>query len=335
MRTLILSLLFVLAASMVFIPVLSIAFIDEKEPETKIMEGKIELELDPSKNISVSVYRSATQSIENYPLEEYVRGVIAAEMPTDFELEALKSQAIAARTYIVKRMLDNNFSDVPAGAMVSDTVQHQVFLSDDELRKKWGLSYQEKISKLNKAINETSGLVITYQEKPIDALYFSTSNGYTENSEDYWEKEVPYLRSVDSYWDQESPKFNNTKFVSFEELKSTLGLEQTVSTSSGDWIKLVATTEGNRIKSISFGEKVYSGREIRDLLSLNSSSFTWEIKEDGVLFATKGYGHGVGMSQYGANGMAKEGKTTEQIIKYYYTGVELTNIDKWIKANNN
>ncbi|OEF99809.1 stage II sporulation protein D [Vulcanibacillus modesticaldus] len=336
MKPIILLFLFLLGASMILIPIFFVIFLNvpvanETAFDTAFIK-KIELELDPSKNVPISVYRANSKKIETYPLEEYVRGVVAAEMPTEFELEALKAQAIAARTYIVKRIAEKDFSDVPEGAVVSDTVKHQVFLSDDELKKIWGIAYTERISKINKAINETIGQVITYQGKPIDALFFSTSNGYTENSEDYFEKEVPYLRSVASPWDNQSPKFQTSLTISYDVIKSKLNVDPVILASTGQkWIEILETTAGKRVKKIRIGDKILSGRQIRELFNLSSSSFTFETKGDEVVFYTKGYGHGVGMSQYGANGMAKEGRTAQEIIKYYYTGVEITDIGQWIK----
>jgi len=335
MRPTVILLLIVLAASMILIPTFLVLVLNDDQTKAKSNEKNVDLEVDPTKSVQVKVYRSNLDKIETYNLEEYVRGVVAAEMPINFEIEALKAQAIAARTYIVKKIIDKNYSDVPSGAMVTDTVKHQVFLSEEELKRQWGLNYEENISKLNNAVNQTNGQVITYNGKPIDALYFSTSNGYTENSEDYWEKEVPYLRSVASPWDLDSPKYNDTTFVPFSEIESVLKIDTAViSTSGQEWIKILGTTTGKRVKEIKIGDRILTGREVRTLFKLDSSSFTWELKADGIQFYTKGYGHGVGMSQYGANGMAKEGTKAIDIIKHYYTDVSITSIENWIKINN-
>jgi len=143
---------------------------------------------------------------------------------------------------------------------------------------------------------------------------------------------VPYLRSVESPWDFSSPKFQTSKNVSFSEIKSQLNVNTSIAASlNQQWIQILETTEGKRVKKIKVDDKTFSGREIREAFDLNSSSFTMELTENGIIFHTKGYGHGVGMSQYGANGMAMERKSAEEIIKYYYTGVEITNIEKWLK----
>ena len=336
MRRIILLFLTSLTLTMIFIPTV-IAWIwgnPSKAEEGHLNLKKVELAVD-ERTITVKVYRTKTKTIESYPMEEYVRGVLAAEMPVDFELEALKAQALAARTYIIKRILDKDFSDMPKGAeeaYVLDTVLHQVFISEDELRARWGIRYDENISKLNQAINDTRGQVIVYNNYPITAAFFSTSNGYTENSEEYWGMAVPYLRSVESPWDTDSPKFNTTVKIPFSTIKAKLNVDTAVATSTNqEWIKTLETTTGYNVKKIKIGAKTFTGREVREKLDLNSSSFTWKIENDGILFTTKGYGHGVGMSQYGANGMAKEGKSAEEIVTHFYQGTSLKDYRDWVK----
>lgn len=332
MRPLIIVLLIVLAAAMIVIPTIFVTLLDPTESTKDPTQENIKLQKDNNLYIPVSIYRTKTAIIETYPLEEYVRGVVAAEMPVSFELEALKAQALAARTYIVKRILDKSFSDVPDGAVISDTVKHQVFISNQELKKMWGLEYQERISKLNQAINQTNGQVITYKGLPITALFFSTSNGYTINSEDYWGQEVDYLRSVASPWDNLSPKYEAEKTITFSQVQAKLDINPAQLASTGqEWIKILERTEGNSVNKIKIGEKVLSGRDVRELFDLNSASFNIKLTGEGITFQTKGYGHGVGMSQYGANGMAKEGKDAEEIIKYYYTGVSIKDVQEWVK----
>lgn len=282
-------------------------------------------------DLMVRVYRTQSKTIEKVPLEEYVRGVVASEMPHDFHLEALKAQALAARTYIIRRLADKDFSDTPPGADVRDDEGHQVYQSEAELKERWGFNFEERISRINQAVNETRGLVITYQGRPIDATFFSTSNGYTENSEDYWGQPIPYLRSVKSPWDKESPRFKEQISFSLAEFQNKLGVELTLPVSAGQpFAEIVSRTEGNRVKEVKIGDKTFTGREVRELLGLPSSDFTWKVEGDSVVITTTGYGHGVGMSQFGANGMAKEGKKAEEIVQYYYQGVEVEDYRKWV-----
>ncbi|MDY0394215.1 SpoIID/LytB domain-containing protein [Virgibacillus halophilus] len=158
-------------------------------------------------SMSVAVMRHQTKEVENIPLETYVTRVVANEMPAEFEMEALKAQALAARTYVVYQLSNKEDPD----GYVTDTEQDQVYRNDAELRKIMGKDYDKKMSKIKKAVAASKGKILTYKEKPIFPAFFSTSNGYTENSEDYWSNKLPYLRSVKSPWDESSPKFMDQK----------------------------------------------------------------------------------------------------------------------------
>ncbi|MCP3027591.1 stage II sporulation protein D [Halobacillus sp. A5] len=271
---------------------------------------------------SINVMRATSEKVEEVPLEDYVARVVASEMPANFELEALKAQALAARTYITQQLTDGEpYSEQ---ADVTDTTQHQVYKNEDELREQWKEQYSKNMSRINQAVKETAGEIITYEEEPITAAFFSTSNGYTENSEDYWENEIPYLKSVESPWDEDSPKFFDQKVVPIAELESALN----VKIANGLENINLAKTPGGRVAELSVGEQKFTGREIREKLNLQSSDFTIEQKENHIIFTTRGYGHGVGMSQYGANGMAEAGKTYKEIIKHYYQNTEITPVSK-------
>ena len=274
--------------------------------------------------VDVAVYRSTIGQIDNIPLEDYLVGVVAAEMPVEFKEEALKAQALTARTYIVRKLLSKDKIGVPEGAQVTDTQIHQVYLSKEQMRNNWGMEFESNYAKILAAVRATSGQILTYDGQAIDASFFSTSNGYTENSEDYWSNEMPYLRSVSSPWDKNSPKFNSVKEVSVKQFESALGVKVGASGTIG---KIVERTAGKRVAKVDFNGKVLSGKDIRDKLDLRSSDFDWQRKGDSIVITTRGYGHGVGMSQYGANGMAAEGKDYQEIVKHYYQGVEVTSAD--------
>ncbi|PFA68205.1 stage II sporulation protein D [Bacillus sp. AFS015802] len=280
-----------------------------------------------SNSVEVAVYRSSQDLIEKLPLEQYVVGVVAGEMPADFEKEALKAQALAARTYIVNQLLSDDAS-VPKGADVTDTVSHQVYKNQKELATLWGADYDWKIKKISEAVLATKGKVLTYDDKPITAAFFSTSNGYTENSEAYWKDDIPYLRSVESPWDSASPKFEDQKIIPIKEFEQKLGVTLPKDGSVGT---ITSRTEGKRVASVEINGKGFSGREIREKLELRSSDFTWYKKDDHIVIATKGFGHGVGMSQYGANGMAKEGKNYQDIVTHYYKDVKITESNKLLQ----
>ncbi|MGD7053905.1 stage II sporulation protein D [Sutcliffiella horikoshii] len=278
--------------------------------------------------IDVAVYRHKQEMIENIPLEDYIVGVVASEMPADFELEALKAQALAARTYILRQLMAEEKLGTPEGADVTDTEQHQVYKSPEELKAAWAAEdFNWKMEKIKQAVAETAGSVLTYNNAPIDASYFSTSNGFTENSEEYWPNEIPYLRSVESPWDVDSEKYLSQVSLPVQDFQSKLGVTLG---SDGSVGKIISRTTGNRVEAVDINGKKLSGREVRDILKLRSSDFTWERKGDNIVITTKGFGHGVGMSQYGANGMALEGKNYTQIISHYYKDVQIASADQYL-----
>ena len=279
--------------------------------------------------VEVAVYRTALNEIQELQLESYLVGVVAAEMPADFEKEALKAQALTARTYIVNQLIQNNRMGLPDGADVSDSEMHQVYKNDQELKASWGSDYSWKINKITEAVQETSGQILTYDGNPITATFFSTSNGYTENSEDYWKASYPYLKSVSSPWDANSPKFYNKVAMTVDEFERKLGVSISGSSQIGT---VIERTPGKRIGVVEIGGKKLTGKQIREKLNLMSSDFGWERQGDQIIITTKGYGHGVGMSQYGANGMAQEGKSYEEIVKYYYKGVDIQSSNKWLNT---
>ncbi|WP_042143821.1 stage II sporulation protein D [Paucisalibacillus sp. EB02] len=297
--------------------------IDQQKSETNSVEttGLIE-----DSAVEVAVMRTQTDQIENVPLEAYITGVVAEEMPVEFELEALKAQALAARTYVVNKMLYQTEEDT---ADVTDTIQDQVYKNDAELRAKWGTNYSQNMKKISEAVLATKGQIITHNDKPIDPQFFSTSNGFTENSEDYYINEIPYLRSVPSPWDEASPYYLDQETFTFEQVETALGIDLP----NNKQLVIEATrTDSKRIGELNLEGNKFTGREVREKLKLRSNDFTIKQKDNYLIFTTKGNGHGVGMSQYGANGMAKEGKTYQDIVKYYYKDVEISKMDEAVPA---
>ena len=269
-------------------------------------------------NMVVRVKRSDTGVIEKIPLEEYTIGVLAGEMPVTFELEALKSQALAARSYVLKKMEYNIKKDYD----IIDTPANQVYLDDKELRQAWGNSYEDKINKIKTAIKETTGEYIAYNGSVIEAFFFSTSAGATENSEDVFITALPYLRSVSSVWDEISPVYNDYEIFSLETFYNKLRLPYSKELK----VEVLKKTKNGLIKKLKINGQTMSGDTFVARLNLRSNYITIYQLDNQIKVATKGYGHGVGMSQYGAQGMAKEGYTYDQIIKHYYQGVEIKKI---------
>lgn len=252
--------------------------------------------------ISNSVVRVKRENgnIDRVFFEEYVKGVLAGEMPTSFDLEALKAQAVAARSYVLKKMEQNKEQDYD----VVDTVMNQVYLDDATLKEKWKDKYEEKNNKIKQAIVETKGEYMTYNNEVIEAFFFSTSTGKTENSGEVFQTQLPYLKSVDSAWDEEvSPVFSQDNNLSLEEFYQKLNIEYNPNLK----IEITKTTSTGRIKELKINNHEFKANDIYQKLNLRSTFFDIKQKDNQVEITTKGYGHGVGMSQYGALAMAKKG----------------------------
>ncbi|MCL7747937.1 stage II sporulation protein D [Halalkalibacter alkaliphilus] len=324
----------ILCTVVLIIPAVLVVFLSDPAESTTTVTRTITLEeaeeqfsYVPEDDVAVTVFRTATEQLEETPLERYVMGVVASEMHANFEMEALKAQALTARTYMVKHILQPRSEQLPEGAMVTDTTNHQVYKNEEELRELWGDDYERNMARIQEAVLSTQGQVLTYEGEPIDALFFSTSNGYTENSEDYWGDEIPYLRSVESPWDQVSPRFNSETSVTVSEFQEKLGVTLPEDGSVG---AILERTEGGRVAKVVINGKEFSGRDVRDKLALDSSDFQWQRQGEQITIQTRGWGHGVGMSQFGADGMAKEGSNYTDIIHHYYKGVEIQPVDPFV-----
>ena len=266
-------------------------------------------------NQVVRVKDEKTNQITKVPFEEYIKGVLAGEMPTSFELEALKAQAVASRSYVLVKIEQNQNTDYD----VVNTVNNQVYLTDDELKEKWKDDYTSKINKIKKAVLETKGEYLSYNGEVAEALFFSTSTGETENSEEVFSSKVPYLRSVSSSWDEDSPVFEDTATFTLSDFYQKLGLPYQDKIE----IEVLETTSTGRIRTLKINGNGFNGRDVATKLSLRSNYFNVVQNDQSVTITTKGFGHGVGMSQYGALGMAKEGYTYKEILKHYYQGTEI------------
>ena len=250
------------------------------------------------------------------PLEEYLIGVVAGEMPVSFHEEALKAQAIAARTYVLK---STNGGKTP----ISPTVLRQVYLDEEQRMSKWGDYFSGNESKLQEIVEETKGIVLTYQGELITAMFHSMSNGQTESAEGFSGNEVPYLITVSSSWEKELPNFTQKKEMTLQAWQTIFGAR--FSSNSFQNLKLERNNSGRVARMIADAGE-WDGREVRELLDLRSTDFDISFnKEKGlVIVTTHGYGHGVGMSQYGADAMAKEGKDAKEILSHYYQSVEIS-----------
>lgn len=279
----------------------------KKVEENVTLEQDIKEEIVQNEEKKVTIYRNNGQVI-SIPITDYLIGVVGAEMPASFNIEALKAQAVIARTYALKR--------IEKGLKLTDTVSTQSYLDNSELEKKWGNSFNTYYNKIKEAVLATEDKAIYYNGEYIDAVYHSTSNGKTEDSKYVWGNSIPYLVSVDSSWDKDTTSYLRTISKDLSDFFNILGVN------SSD-ITILSRNESGRVLEIGVGDKVFSGVEFRNLLGLRSSDFDLEILDDTVNITTRGYGHGVGLSQYGANEMAKNGYNYEEIVKYYYKGVNI------------
>lgn len=267
----------------------------------------------PEKQIKI---KDKKNNIKELNLEEYLIGVLAAEIPASFHEEALKAQAVAARTYAmykIEHTLDQEYN-------ILTTITDQSYITKSEMQEKWQQDFEKYYTKIKKAVEETKDEVIYYNGKIIEAFYFSMSNGRTENASTVFQEELPYIESVESQWDNE--KLNN--FLVIKEMSKTDFCKiLNINNCNTIVISSKEKTKGNRVEKITINNKSFLGTEIRKNLELRSTDFDIKENQDKIIITTKGYGHGVGMSQYGANGMAKEGFTYREILNHYYRNITI------------
>ncbi|MEK3978741.1 stage II sporulation protein D [Psychrobacillus sp. FSL K6-2836] len=304
----------ILCAALLFLPFL---LIKEKPKEETVPSPTSELEISCPILIEVKGVK------EKIPLESYVLGVVAAEMPVTFHEEALKAQSIAARTYVLR---DTNYGQ----KSINPTVLKQVYASETDRKEKWGASFQQYEDKLKKVIAATEGEIIVYKDQLITAMFFSSSNGQTESAENYSGNAIPYLVSVPSK-SEEMYAPNRTKQFEFTHgewskafnMKWTSNIPKTFE---------VRKTDTDRVESIHMDGKSWTGREVRTLLGLPSTDFTIMFQSDKVVVDTVGYGHGVGMSQYGAEVLANDSVLAADILLHYYKGTEIKKFSPCLKS---
>ena len=266
-------------------------------------------------------------SVEEMTLAEYLPGVVRGEMPATFEPQALAAQAVAERTYIYYHLQGGPKDAHPDADICTDPGCCSAWTSEDKAREKWGDKFDEYEAKIRQAVTDTDGQVLLYDGAPILAAFHSSSAGTTASSGDVWSSDLPYLRSVASPENGDTvPNYYSVVTVPAEEFRDTFLSAHPEAKLEGDaagWITDVTENGSGRVESASVGGVTVRGTELRSLYKLRSACFTVSAGEDGVTFRVTGYGHGVGMSQYGANQLAREGKTWQEIVAWYYTGVTI------------
>lgn len=304
-----------------------------KEEKNIKIENKqvVNYEKVNKKSPIIEVYNHKLGVYQSMDIEDYLCGVLAGEMSSEFDIEALKAQAVVARTFVVYKQKQGNPKQHKNAPVCTNYKHCQEYKSYKELKKVNGDKWIEKsYPKIEQAVKETKGQIITYNAEAIQALYFSTASGKTENSEDVFSTSYPYLKSVESKYDTISPKYKSELEISkdkfIEYMTSRYSDIQLSNSSLDSQVKILKRSEGGAIDLIQIGNKELSGRDLRNIFSLNSANFNISINDNNVIFNVIGYGHGVGMSQWGAEGMAKEGYKYYDILLHYYTDTEITDI---------
>lgn len=261
-------------------------------------------------------------------MADYLFGVVAAEMPAAFEEEALKAQACAARTYTVQRQ-SSPTQKHPQADVCTDSACCQAYVSREAAETRWGVSAQTYSQKIEAAVAGTDGLGILYEGQPIQAVFFSSAPGQTVDAVEVWGSDVAYLKSVSSPEGEEVPNYHSQAVFSADQVRQAVLAAYPAADLSGDpsgWFGTPTANEGGTVSSIPVGGVTLTGGQVRTLFSLRSACFTVAWDGSNFTFSVTGYGHGVGMSQYGANAMAKAGSTFRDILTWYYTGAQVAQL---------
>lgn len=296
----------------IIIPILLLVYfltLDFNNNQKEIKEDKIKnvIEEENFKEKLVDVFYGGEN--KNMSIDDYIIGVLACEMPASFNMEALKAGAVVARTFYMFKT-----NTIPLYVASNND---QCFISENDMHEKWKDNFQKYYDIVKEAVLSTSGEFITYDGEVIQSFYFSMSNGYTEDVENVFSESKPYLVSVDSSWEMNLKNYKGDVTFSLEEFKNKLGINDNIV------IGEILKTKSGRVDSIDISGKLFKGTEVRKLFDLRSTDFDIKISEETVNITTRGYGHGVGLSQYGANEMAKLGYNYQDIIKHYYKDVEI------------
>lgn len=301
---------------------------DEKVDENDTIDSDIE-KYSYNKYATIKLLHTNTNEIEEVPLDEYLCNVVSAEMPADFEKEALKAQAIVARTYTIYKINNKKHDNAD---ICDDSKCCQAWISKEDRLNKWSEQKEEKWKKIEGCVYSTKGKIITYDNKPINAFFHSNSGGKTELPVNVWGggSDMPYLQVVETAGEDTYSQYNSELELTNQEILEKIKQKYEdiqIDFNNDDDIKVLEYTTSGRVKTIKFGNHNISGTEIRNILGLKSTNFEIIKENDKIKFVVKGYGHGVGMSQTGADTMAKNGSTAEDIIKHFYTGIEIKEVN--------
>lgn len=299
-----------------------------QESDIKTKEN-VEVNYDYSKYGTINLLHKKTGEVEQVKLDDYLYNVVSAEMPADYAIEALKAQAIVARTYTIYKCINKKHEN---SDICDDSTCCQAWISQEDRKLRWEESKREENwQKICDAVNSTKGKIITYNNKPIDAFFHSNSGGVTELPVNVWGgNEYPYLQSVETSGEDAYTQYSSEVILTKDEVYNKLKENYSdieINFDNVEDIKILEYTEGTRVKTIKFGNHNLSGVEVRKIFGLKSTNFEIAIENNNIKFSVKGYGHGVGMSQTGADAMARQGKSAEEIITHFYSGVEIKEVN--------
>lgn len=338
-----------LCVSLLGISIYFTNFLDKAiKKETEIKEDKEELkqitkyiEDNKIKDV-IKVKITDTGEIKEMTVNDYLKGVVPSEMPPEYDIEALKAQAVIARTYLYQKMSTNAHKD----ADVCDSYAHcQAYYTTEQILKIWENSKgwdkatrEKHAAKVEEAVNSTQNIAVTYNNQYIKAFFHACSGGKTENVSNIWGKQsIPYLVSVESLGEEDYRNYTSSVKLTVSELQEKLNKDTSIKCSieanGGEVVEILTYTDTGRVDKVKIGGVIYTAENLRTLIGLRSTNFTVKYKDKKVVFSVTGNGHGVGMSQVGANYYASQGYTFDQIITHYYTGVDVTYINREDKTN--
>lgn len=305
------------------------AEITEAPAETTTSAAEKEAADTPYTGTPYKVLDIATGEVIEVSERDYVIGAVCAEMPAAFGEEALKAQAVAAHTYAERQRIRERSApheELNGADFSNDTSKYQGFFTREQTEKFYGDSFEENYGKISKAVDEVLPYILTYEDEPIISAFHSMSSGKTESAENAWGSSVDYLVPVDSSYDTSAPKYLDQQHFGRESLEFMLKSafpDVVLGDDMSEWVKVIDVSDSGTVLKAQVGDKTVTGSDIRTALVLRSACFDVNYTDDEAVFTTRGYGHGVGMSQYGADSMAAEGKSWREIVEHYYPGCSI------------
>lgn len=318
----------IIALAMIVMPLAALNREGDPKPDSEVRITEQDSKKEKASEEAVKVFMTDDDLVLSITPEEYLVGVLAAEMLPTYHEQALKAQAVAAYTYLLYKKSEQEStpdSGLRGAYLSNDATTHQGYLTKEQRAEKWGDKAESYEKKLTKAVEDVSGKYITYEGKPIIAAFHANNSGVTHSAETVWGGAVPYLKSVTSVGDKLSPDCIKTVVMTAQEFSSSVSALDgcQLSGEADGWVGDVKKDDNGYVTSLTIGGEKFTGLQVRDALGLRSAVFDFQFSDDSFRFTTEGYGHGVGMSQYGADYMARQGSTWEEILKHYYTGVEI------------